>query len=113
MRTLDKYAHHPGTMLYLIPECKIPETTKLIINKIRKLIKFIRIISDLHVDTYMVYLTDSYYCHRIKWGAITDITAMPNGAEGKTKTKMNGCPVSLKQSNTLDICKKLRQDKGM
>jgi len=103
MRTLDKYDHHPGTILYLIPECKIPETTKLIINKIRKLIKFIPIISDLHIDTYMIYLSDSYYCHRIKWGAITDITvprlAGSAGAEGKTKTKMNGCPVSLKQMN--------------
>jgi len=99
MRTLDKYDHHPGTILYLIPECKIPETTKLIINKIRKLIKFIPIISDLHIDTYMVYRSDSYYFHRIKWFAITDITAMSSGAEGKTKTKMNGCPVSLKQMN--------------
>lgn len=99
MRTLGKYDHHPVTILYLIPECKILETTKLIINKIRKLIKFIPIISDLHIDTYMVYLSDSYYCHRIKWGAIADITAMSNGAEGKTKIKMNGCPGSLKQMN--------------
>jgi hypothetical protein len=30
---------------------------------------------------------------------MTDITAMSSGAEGKTKTKMNGCPVSLKQMN--------------
>jgi len=34
-----------------------------------------------------------------KWCAITDITAMSSGAEEKTKTKMNGCPVSLKQMN--------------
>jgi len=31
--------------------------------------------------------------------AITDITAMSSGAQGKTITKMNGCPVSLKQMN--------------
>jgi hypothetical protein len=34
-----------------------------------------------------------------RYYAITDITAMSSGAEGKTKTRMNGCPVSWKQMN--------------
>jgi len=58
-----------------------------LIKKIKKLIKFIPIILDLHIDTYMVYLSDIYYCRKIKWGAITDIKAMPNAAEGKTKPR--------------------------
>ena len=37
----------------------------LIINKIRKLTKFIPIISDPHIDTYMVYPSASCYCYSI------------------------------------------------
>jgi len=44
-----------------------------------------------------------YPIRESKWCAITDITvprlAGSAGAEGKTKTKMNGCPGSLKQMN--------------
>jgi len=42
-------------------------------------------------ETCMLVITTSF--------AITDITAMSSGAQGKTITKMNGCPVSLKQMN--------------
>jgi len=44
-----------------------------------------------------------YPIRESKWCAITDITvprlAGSAGAQGKTITKMNGCPVSLKQMN--------------